>query len=181
MRFALLLVPSLSFAADPGLELFENKIRPVLVKHCYECHSTEGKKIKGGLVVDSREGLLKGGDTGPALVPGKVNESLLIKALRHDGVEMPPSGKLSDEIVNDFARWVRMGAPDPRKGAATAAKAMGMSVEDGRKFWSFQLPQKAAVPAVADAKWPAGDIDHFILAALEAKGSNLPATPMPSR
>ncbi len=172
MRFALplvLLVPSLSLAADPGLELFENKIRPVLVKHCYECHSTEGKKTKGGLIVDSREGLLKGGDSGPALVPGKVNESLLIKALRHDGVEMPPSGKLSDEIVNDFARWVRIGAPDPRKAASPAVKAMGMSVEEGRKFWSFRLPQKTAVPAVGDAKWPSGDIDRFILAAFEAK------------
>jgi len=174
MRFSIILLLSTSLvsrAADPGSEIFENKIRPVLVKHCYECHSADSKKVKGGLLVDTKEGLLKGGDSGPALVPGKVNDSLLIKALRHDGVEMPPSGKLPDAVVEDFAKWVRMGAPDPRTGnAAVVKKVLGMSVEAGREFWSFSLPQKASPPKVTDTAWPRGDIDRFLLGALEAKG-----------
>lgn len=173
MRFALvcfLVSGSMVQSADPGMQFFENKIRPVLVKHCYECHSAESKKVKGGLLVDTREGLLTGGDTGPALVPGKVNDSLLIKALRHDGVEMPPNAKLPDAIVEDFAKWVRMGAPDPRVGKqAIAKKPMGMSVEEGRKFWSFQLPKKSDTPAVKNEAWARSEIDRFILSALEAK------------
>src|SRR5215212_6769986 len=101
-------------AAQPpdaaGVEFFEKKIRPVLVQHCYACHSEEArknKKLRGGLLLDTREGVLRGGDSGPALVPGKVKEGHLLAALRYDGdVTMPPSGRLSDEVVADFTRWV---------------------------------------------------------------------------
>ena len=156
-------------AADPtGLQLFEQKIRPVLAEHCYSCHSSEAKKVRGGLRVDSRAALLKGGDTGPALVPGKPKESLLLQALRHDGLAMPPKGKLPDNVVADFERWIRLGAPDPRDGKTTVQA--GIDLDRGRQFWAFRSPRHHATPAVKDAGWPLSDVDHFILAALEAKG-----------
>src|SRR4051794_38327189 len=98
-------------AADPGdgSAFFETKIRPVLVGHCYSCHAA-GTKQKGGLRLDTREGVRRGGESGPALVPGKPQESLLIKALRQQGPKMPPKGKLPDAVVADFVRWVEMGA-----------------------------------------------------------------------
>src|SRR5205814_3763526 len=129
-------------AAGPGVPFFEQKIRPVLVQHCYECHSTQAKKVRGGLLLDTKAGLLKGGDSGPALVPGKVEESLLIKALRHEELAMPPKGKLPAAVIADFERWVALGAPDPRTGAEgsnpSARQAGGMSLEDGRKFWAYR-------------------------------------------
>src|SRR6188472_2177448 len=106
-------------ATVEGEQFFEQKIRPVLTQHCYACHSAaadQNKKLKGRLFVDSAEGLLTGGDTGPAIVKGKAAESLLIKALKHDGLEMPPTGKLPAEVVADFVKWIDMGAHDPRKG-----------------------------------------------------------------
>lgn len=89
------------------LTFFETKIRPVLIASCYECHASDSKIIQGGLRLDSRAGLLKGGDTGTAMVPGKPEESLLLQALRYDGVEMPPKGKLSESIIKDFETWHR--------------------------------------------------------------------------
>ena len=107
-------VPDLG--ADEETDFFENKIRPVLVTHCYKCHSSKAKVIKGDLLLDSRAGLLKGGDSGPAIVVGEPAESNLVKALKYDGYEMPPDGKLSDAIIADFEKWISMGAPDPRTG-----------------------------------------------------------------
>src|SRR5437899_2146356 len=99
-----------------GIAFFEGKIRPVLVEHCYRCHSAEAqksKKLRGGLLLDSRAGLLKGGDSGPTIVTGKPAEGTLLKALRHDGeVKMPPKGKLSGPVLADFEQWLKMGAPD---------------------------------------------------------------------
>src|SRR5580698_4966841 len=131
----ILLLSSVSpaLAADPdpkGIEFFENKIRPVLVEHCYDCHSTaaqEKKKLKGGLLLDSKEGVLAGGDTGPAIVPGKAKESLLIQSLHYDGdLKMPRKGKLSASVIADFETWVNMGAPDPRTKAIV--KQRGLSI-----------------------------------------------------
>ena len=163
-------------AAEPsaeGLEFFEKKIRPLLAESCFECHSAD-KKTKGGLRLDSRDGWAKGGDSGPALVPGDVEASLLIKAVRYKDKEfqMPPKRRLSPEQVADFEQWVKLGAPDPRVGtvAAAPAKQVGLSIEAGRKFWAYQQPKKAAPPTVKDASWPRGDIDRFILAQQEAKG-----------
>ncbi|MBT4692651.1 MAG: hypothetical protein HOB73_04840, partial [Planctomycetaceae bacterium] len=94
------------------LEFFESKIRPVLVQHCYDCHAADAKMLRGGLLVDSRQGLLEGGESGPAVVPGEPEESLLISALRHDAFEMPPKQKLSQVIIDDFKKWIRDGAED---------------------------------------------------------------------
>ena len=108
-----------------GVAFFEKRIRPVLVAECYACHSTEKvKKVKGGLALDSRDGVRKGGDSGPAIVPGSPARSLLIKALGHDDPElaMPPKKKLDAAVVRDFEDWIRMGAPDPRDGSKAAPK-----------------------------------------------------------
>jgi mono/diheme cytochrome c family protein len=163
-------------AAEPDhadVEFFETKIRPVLVERCHQCHSSEAqkkKKLKGGLLLDTKAGMRAGGDTGPAIIPGKPNESLLLKALRGSGdvSQMPPSGKLSDAVIADFEKWIQSGAADPRDEAANSVAAIDW--EKARQFWAFQPPTKHARPAVRDANWPAGDIDYFILAGLEDRG-----------
>ena len=118
--------------APEQLEFFENKIRPILANHCLECHSGEKGKIKGGLNMDSREEVLKGGDTGPALEAGNVKGSLIIKAVTwEDDLQMPPKKKLSDEQIADLKKWITIGAPDPREPSKTAKV-------DKRAHWSFQ-------------------------------------------
>ncbi len=155
-----------------GLGSSERKIRPVLVKECYPCHSMASKALKGGLRVDTREGLTKGGDSGPAIVGGNPQESLLLDALRHDGIEMPPKGKLPDAVIGDFERWVKMGAPDPRRGTASPVPGSGrptIDIDAGRKFWAYRPPRRYQPPAVRDRAWPATAIDRFLLAALETR------------
>jgi hypothetical protein len=150
-------------------DFFESQIRPVLVTHCYECHSSESKIVQGGLRLDSSAGLLKGGDTGSAIVPGKAEMSLLIKALRHDGIEMPPKGRLSASVVKDFESWIAMGAPDPR--VAKEPKPLRMiDLEEGRKHWAFRPVVAPPFPAVNDVAWPVDPLDRFVLARLEASG-----------
>src|SRR5262245_40637929 len=104
--------------AEPAqnFEFFEAKVRPILTDHCYKCHSTESEKIKGGLLLDSKEGLLRGGDSGIVLVPGEPDKSKIIVAVRHTDkdLQMPPKEKLSGQEIADLEEWVRMGAPDPR-------------------------------------------------------------------
>ena len=126
---------------------------------------------RAGCCSTRRAGVLAGGDSGPAVVPGKPEESLLIEALRHEGLAMPPKGKLPDAVIADFERWVEMGAPDPRDGQAAAGREAGIDLEAGRKFWSFQPPRRHAPPAVADAGWPRTDIDRFLLAAPRGRGA----------
>jgi hypothetical protein len=157
-------------AAPKGIEFFENKIRPVLSKYCYECHSAQAKKVKGDLWLDTREGLLKGGASGPALQPGKAKESLLVKALEHDGeTKMPPRApKLSKEIIADFVKWIDMGAPDPRVGKTAAARRV-IDIDQARTFWSFRPLAQAAPPQVKNQAWPRTPVDRFILARLEEK------------
>src|SRR5262249_4307855 len=116
----------------------------------------------------TRDGIRKGGEKGAAVVPGKVEDSLLIQALRHDGLKMPPKVKLPDNVINDFVEWVKMGAPDPRETTATVYKRL--SPEEARTFWSYSAPRKVAAPEVKDTQWARGDIDRFVLAMLEAKG-----------
>ncbi len=156
------------------LAFFESKIRPVLVEHCYECHSATAKQIRGGLVVDSREGLLKGGDSGPSLVPGKPDESLLLAALKYEDFQMPPKGKLPPEVLQNFELWIREGAADPRKGSAAPA-AKTIDIAEGRKFWSFQPVQNPPLPNIADARWAQCGIDAFV----EAKRVRLASLPRP--
>ena len=167
-------------AAEPsleGIEFFEKRIRPLLAAHCYECHSRASQKSKGGLALDTRDAILEGGNSGTALVPGDPDQSLLITAVRQTDKElqMPPKQKLSDAQIADLEAWVKMGAPDPRMAeplqvAALTPRRSGMSLEEGRQFWSFKAVQDPAVPAVKDAAWPRTPIDNFILARLEEAG-----------
>ncbi len=149
-----------------GLEFFESRIRPVLVQHCYECHSAESKTPQGGLRVDSRDALRKGGDSGPAVTPNAIDDSLLISALEYDGLEMPPKGRLSAEVIADFRKWIEMGAPDPRTQEAAPAAAE-IDFDEWSTFWSFQPPRKTPLPPVRNQAWPKNEIDHFVLARLE--------------
>ena len=151
------------------LEFFEAKVRPVLSDHCYSCHSTKAEKVKAGLLLDSRDGVLKGGDTGPSIVPGNPDKSLLITAIRYtDGdLQMPPKGKkLSDQQIADLTAWVRMGAPDPRE--ATAAQKNWQ--DPNAKHWAWQSVSKPPVPSPRDGAWGQTPVDSFILAKLEEKG-----------
>jgi hypothetical protein len=151
-----------------GVEFFEKKVRPLLVKNCYECHAE--KKQQGSLRLDSREGWAKGGDSGPAIVPGEPDNSVLMQALRYEGYEMPPSGKLKPEEIAIFEQWIKMGAPDPRKAAAPAvAASKATDIEAGRQHWAYQPPKKATPPQVKQKSWPHSDIDRFLLARLEEK------------
>lgn len=155
------------------VEFFETRIRPVLAQDCYECHSTGGK-AKGGLVLDTRESLLQGGDTGSGLIPGKAEESLLIQAIRqeHEDLAMPKSGaKLDDSVIADFVKWVNMGAPDPRDEPPTAQELAKdtdwESIRDRRmNWWSFQPIQDPAVPNTGDAH----PVDAFVREQLETVG-----------
>jgi hypothetical protein len=175
--------PTAERLTSEQLAFFEKNIRPVLVKECYSCHAATAKEIKGGLTLDTREGLHSGGDTGPAVIPGDPKRSLLIKALRQvDEPKMPPSKKLPEDVISNFEKWIAMGAPDPRdvpaiqgalKALAKTAKSE-IDIEKGRKFWSFQPPKKTAPPSLKNAAkypaWPKSDIDRFVLAAMETKG-----------
>ena len=146
------------------LEFFESRIRPVLVEHCYECHSSGAKEVKGSLVLDTAAGLMRGGDSGTALVPGKPAESLLVEALRYEGLEMPPAGRLPENVIRDFEKWIELGAVDPRGGNAGAVTRSKIDIEAGRQFWAFQPPRAATPPAVRDESWPHSAIDAFVLA-----------------
>ena len=160
---------------DPEqLAFFEKKIRPVLAEHCYKCHSTQAEKLKGGLYVDSKEGLLKGGTSGPAIVPGKPEKSLLVKDIKSTNSDemMPPKGdRLSAQVIADIETWIRMGAPDPRTDTTGAVAALKVDWDKARQHWAYQPVKAPAVPAVKDAtKWVKGDLDKFVLAKLESKG-----------
>ena len=185
---SLAVYPSVVAAAAPSapaplsstdLQFFETKIRPVLDDQCYRCHSLQGGKIKGGLRLDTRAALLEGGDSGPALVPGKPDQSLLIEAIRYTNpdLRMPPKGKqLPDTIVADFVEWIRRGAPDPRIGEAPAAStSKGGPVPahlytPSKDHWAFKPVVAPAVPNTKYPKWCLTPVDNFILTALEAAG-----------
>lgn len=153
---------------DEQLAFFEKKIRPLLIQHCYECHSEKSDQVEGHLLVDSAPTLLRGGAAGPALIPGDPDHSLLIEAVRYlnDGMAMPPDGKLSEAEIASLEEWVRMGAPDPRH-SVTAIPMKTIDVAQAREFWSFRPVADPAVPNVSSEGWPRTDIDRFILARLE--------------
>jgi len=166
-------------AADTDIEFFETKIRPVLVQHCYECHSAAAKDIQGGLRLDSRPGVRKGGDTGAAVVPGKPGRSLLLAALRHESIKMPPSGPLPAVVLADFESWIRRGAIDPRDTPPTSREAARISwqvlLASRKDWWSLKPVRTGPVPEVQDADWSMRPIDRFVLARLE-KTQLKPAT-----
>lgn len=156
--------------SEEDLAFFEKRIRPVLVQKCYECHSAEAKELQGELLVDSRMTLRRGGGNGPAVVPGDVEKSLLIQAVRFTkpDLQMPPDAKLTDTEIADLERWVKIGAPDPR---STATKHVGKQIDvaAAREFWSFRPIAEPAVSAVKNPMWPRTDIDRFVLAKMEAQ------------
>ncbi len=174
--FGLLINAPVALAEEPsaeGVKFFEGKIRPVLVQQCYRCHSAdalEKGELEGELLLDTREGIRKGGATGAAVVPGDVKASLIVAAIQHDDLEMPPDTKLPDATIANFIKWIEMGAPDPRDGAAAELAKVEIDIEAGRKFWSFQPLSGAEPPEVRNKDWARNDIDRFILAKLEAKG-----------
>ncbi|WP_461785596.1 PSD1 and planctomycete cytochrome C domain-containing protein [Prosthecobacter sp.] len=155
-------------AADTAF--FDSKVLPILQKRCFECHS-HGTKIKGGLALDSRSGWVEGGDNGPAIKPGQLEESLVIKAVRYvdSEFEMPPKAKLPASEIAILEEWVKLGAHDPRTAGAGKQKK-GIDLAEGRKFWAFQPVSNPKPPPVKDAAWPLDSLDHFILKPLEAKG-----------
>ncbi len=166
--------PTLAGADEQAeLDFFEKRIRPVLVAQCYECHSANAdadRNLKGALRVDTRDALLAGGDSGPAVVPGKPDDSLLLSALHYDGFEMPPKGKLPDKVLADFRRWIEQGAVDPRKDdpeAIVQTKKAEIDYEAAREFWAFQKPQRHEPPQVENAGWVRRPIDAFVLARIE--------------
>ncbi len=173
-------------AASPptaeGIEFFEKRIRPVLVDNCYECHSA-GKKTKGGLALDTRAAVLRGGDSGAVVVPGDPEKSTLIEAVRYKNrdLQMPPKGALSDEQVRNLETWIKMGVPDPREVEPVAADGKrAINIEEERKFWSFAPLSIPALPMVQNRDWVKSPVDAFILAELEKTGLN-PAPPADKR
>ena len=154
---------------DAKVAFFEAKIRPVLVASCYECHSAEGKQAKGGLVLDTREGIRRGGDSGHAIVPNNLDESLIVSAIKYESFEMPPDAPLPPHVINDFERWIRMGAPDPREGKSAPIRDE-IDFDRARQFWSFGPVTEPEVPIVKDGSWLRTDIDAFIAARLQSKG-----------
>ncbi|MBM84254.1 MAG: hypothetical protein CMJ78_27175 [Planctomycetaceae bacterium] len=172
LAVSLLLWSSCAFAKDQSTEEqaaindFNKSILPILRKHCYGCHSHQAKKAKGGLVLDSRSGWARGGETGPAIVPGKPDESLLISAVRYEDYQMPPKGKLPEATIKKLEQWIAKGAVDPRVNK-TARQQQKVDIAEGRKHWAFQPVAKAAIPEVQDDQWPKAAMDRFILAKLE--------------
>ena len=169
------IVIAAAFAAPQGvekIEFFEKKIRPILANRCYGCHSSNAKKLKGGLLLDTHEGWANGGDSGEVIVPGDADGSLLIQAVRrvHDKIQMPPKKPLPDAEVEALVKWVKMGAPDPRMRQAMGRKSKKIDVAAGREFWAFQPPRPEPVPPVKDAAWPRTDVDRFVRARQEQAG-----------
>lgn len=163
---------STAVIADDGNDFFASQVEPLLRQHCFECHSHE-KKIKGGLALDSRSGWEKGGDGGAAVVPGELEKSRLITAVRYtnDDLQMPPKMKLSGAEIAVFEQWVKQGAPDPRPSITGGARQDWESLYEARLgWWSLQPVKRPTPPSVQAVNWPRNEVDHFILAGLEANG-----------
>lgn len=164
-----------------AVELFEAKVRPLLVEHCYECHSAESEDVEGGLRLDSRAAVLAGGDTGPAITPGEPDESLLIDAVRHGNLyQMPPEKKLADEEIAILVQWVANGVawtPGELVAAASLGGAGEFDLAERRAaHWAWQPLKAVARPDVIDAAWARAPLDDFILARLETAGLRPAAT-----
>lgn len=154
------------------LEFFEKKIRPVLVEHCYSCHSAKSDAVKGGLLLDSAPATLQGGDSGAAVVPGQPEESLLLSALKYESYEMPPEGKLDDKIIADFEKWITHGAADPRTAEDhPTSVAAEIDIEAGRSFWAFQPPKRSAtLDEQPDPPQDSARIDALVERRLQQQG-----------
>jgi hypothetical protein len=180
MRGSITLAVLLTLSAGQGLAaepdaaavaFFEKQVRPLLVEHCHGCHSAKANKMRGGLALDNRAAILAGGDTGPAVVPGKPEQSLLVSAVRATKTElqMPPKGKLRPEQIAILEKWIRDGAVYPDSAKAAVATALDPSSPEARQFWSFLPLKKYTPPVVQNTKWPQRLIDSFLLAAMEQR------------
>lgn len=170
--------------AQEDVDFFEQRIRPLLIEHCYECHSDQDQS--GDLRLDSRPAWQAGGESGPLLIAGQPDQSRLVEAVRYENLnlQMPPSGKLSAEQIAALEQWVKLGAPDPREAPAGSDEEadggpasdtgrrplQGMSVEDGRNFWSFRALSQPPIPTPQDTTWVNTAIDAFVLQQLESAG-----------
>lgn len=175
LRIAICTLGVASHSGAEDFTFFRDKVEPVLKEHCYKCHSAEAEKVKGGLLLDSREAIVKGGDTGTALTPGDPDNSKIIIAVRHTDpdLQMPPKEKISDAQIAILVEWVKLGAPDPRTAAPPPYRAQ-------KELWSTKPVQRPVVPAVRDTAWVRDPIDAFVLAALEKRGLR-PAPPAETR
>ena len=150
------------------VDFFETKIRPVLIEHCYECHSAKAGKAKGGLRLDSKQGWLVGGDSGPAIIPGKPDESHVLLAINYSGdmSEMPPKSRLSSEVIHDFTQWIQDGAVDPRQVEGAALEKKAIDVEAGKKYWAFQprrtFAEEDSIDRLARPKSPPATADKLV-------------------
>ena len=161
-----------TLSGTEGIAYFESEVRPILVKHCYECHSEEADKQKGGLWLDRRAGWESGGYGGPAVVPGDPDASLLVHSIRYgdENLQMPPDSKMTPEEIAILEQWVAMGAPDPRDEVIAAGLRKGaIDYESARKEWAYRPIVKPSLPEPAAKAWPLDPVDQFILAGLEAK------------
>ncbi len=173
--FGLTGLAATAWAADPpdSRDFFEKRVRPVFARNCLACHSATRM---GGLDMASREGLLKGGTSGPSIIPGNANQSLLIQAVshQHEKIRMPlQQARLADDQISDLVEWVKAGAfwPEPVAAPAASATAKYTITPEQRAFWSLQPVRKPAPPAVKNAAWAKTDIDRFLLAKMEGKGA----------
>ncbi|MDZ4849546.1 MAG: PSD1 and planctomycete cytochrome C domain-containing protein [Pirellulaceae bacterium] len=168
--------------SSKDLEFFEKQVRPALATHCFECHSHQAEKLKAGLLLDSRAGMLRGGDSGPAIVPKDAQASMLIRSIHYDEYEMPPKGKLSDADIRVFETWIEHGAFWPDEPEPTSEKSKPAFDLQARKVthWVWQPIVQPKVPTVADTIWLKNDIDAFILNKLEQSGIK-PASPVDRR
>ncbi len=166
------------------VEFFEKRVRPVLIERCFECHSSDAREVQAGLLVESRKALLAGGESGPAIVPGEPDKSLLIKSIRYESFEMPPKGKLRPEEIASLEKWVEMGAPWPAD--TSTPEQVVMTAEQPRDWdalrlnhWAFRPVEKPVPPEVRNTTWPESDIDRFILSRLDE--ANLKPAPRGDR
>ena len=153
-------------------DFFERSVRPLLIEHCYKCHSDQSDRLKGALRLDSRILIRKGGESGPAVVPGDVAKSHLFAAISYTGdfYDMPPAGKLPDRMIADFRQWIEMGAPDPRSDVEPVAVKKKTARQGAGKFWAFQAPSRQPVRHTKEGAWPRSNIDYFVVEKLREAG-----------
>ena len=154
--------------ANDGADFFEKHIRPALIEHCYECHSNASGKSEGGLLLDSRPAMLRGGESGRVIESGRPDESLLIEAINYETLEMPPGEQLDDRTIRLFEQWIAKGAVDPRETETVSGETGGIGLEAARNFWAFRPREPVSIPQPS-TDWGSSVVDRFVLAKLHEK------------